>query len=171
MDAAYKKIHECIKRTLVFESGKPFKPLSFCFVNDYGIENTCSGAREAQEEEIRENRNFKFTNLPSDSRCMSCPFLKQEFFISDILKLVRDNLLIHLQNYSANEERSLLYLTGISIDRFFNPLLEKVKQRCYLTFTESDRRVANTKLREMDARQLFELVDSMEKFCKENNIK
>ena len=171
MDTTFKKIHECIKRTLIFESGKPFKPLSFCFVNVYDVDNVCSGTQPAQEEEVRENRDFRFNCLPNDSRCVSCPFLKQEFFVSDILKLIRDNLLINFQNNSLDEERTLSYLISIIDDRFFSVLFEKVKQRCYLTFTESDRRTAFAKIHAMSAQQIFELIDSMEKFCKENNIK
>ena len=92
-----KNIHECIKRTLLFSSGKKINPVSICFVNNYLQESPCLGTSTITEEEQREIMPL-INSLPNGSRCLSCPFLKHGEYISDILRIIKTFGLICTQD-------------------------------------------------------------------------
>ena len=166
-----KKIHECFKRTLVFGSGKKVRPFSLCFASGYAYEAVCEGTSEASSEEQRENREL-YGSFPNGSRCASCPFLKSGEYVSDALRILRTyGLLIFQEASGEGAERKKSVFVSSCLDGFFMPLLDRVRARCYLTFDEMDRKTVINKLHDMDFKEMFELVEKLNIFCKENDIK
>ena len=165
-----KKIHECFKRTLTFSSGKKIKPVAVCFANSFFLESPCSGTTTASEEDQRENRDL-YCNFPNDSRCASCPFLKYGEYISDALRVLKTFGIFCTQDNTDVGESRKRYFYNVCIDYLFAPLLDRVKSRCYLTFDDVDKKTTIKTLRNMDFNSMLRLIDEMEKFCKENNIK
>ena len=166
-----KKIHECFKRTLIFESGKKLaRPVAICFFHNFSSESNCAGTREASPEEQREFKEL-YSYYPNGSRCASCPFLKSGEYISDALRIFKTFGMLCLQETCDASERLKSNFLCSCIDGFLRPLIDKVKLRCYLTFGDSEKRMATNKLNEMDFNQVFNLIEKMEMFCKENNIK
>lgn len=164
-----KKIHECFKRTLLFGSGKKIKPVVFCFGNNTFLDsNICNGAIEASPEDEREYRE-RFVYYPNGSRCASCPFLKSSEYTSDALKVLKICGAMCFQEV-GNERRKDIF-TSLCRDGFLVPLLDRVKARCYLTFNDSDRRMIYDKIMRMNFEQMFTLIEKIDAFCKENNIK
>lgn len=165
-----KKIHECFKRTLIFTSGNKIKPVAFCFVNGFFQDSPCSGTVPANEDDQRENREL-YRYFPNESRCSSCPFLKCGEYVSDALRSLKSFGVFCAQDDTDIGESRKRYFWNTCIDNFFSQLLDKVKNRCYLTFTEEDKRWVLNTLHGMSFEELVGLVDKMENFCKENNIK
>ena len=167
-----KNIHECIKRTLIFSSGKKIDPISICFVNNYLQDSPCSGTSSLSEEEQREIISL-VNNMPNGSRCLSCPFLKVGEYVSDALRMIKTFGLVCAQDKgdmnSVAEMRKSYFCS--CVERFLRRILDKVRIRCYLTFSESDKKNMIYKINEMSFNELFHIIDEMEKFCKENNIK
>lgn len=170
MEPKVRKIHECIKRTLIFSSGKKIKPVALCFANNFFLDSPCSGTTSASEEEHRENREL-YGFFPNDSRCASCPFIKYGEYISDALRILKTFGLCCIQENSEVSEGRKRYFYSTCLDYFFQPLLDKVKSRCYLTFEESDRKYVINELHNMNFDKMLCLIGEMETFCKENNIK
>ena len=165
-----KKIHECFKRTLLFGSGKKVRPMALCFVNNFFQDSPCAGTREASDEEMREN-NQLYASYPNGSRCASCPFLKSGEYVSDILRELKTFGLFCAQDNSEVGERRKGYFNCLCMDYFFQPLLDRTKSRCYLTFDETDKRNAWNMLHKLDFDGLIRLIDDIENFCKANDIK
>ena len=165
-----KKIHECIKRTLLFESGKEVRPVSLCFIQEYLLESMCTGTSEALAEEQRENSEL-FSYYPNGSRCSTCPFLKSGMYVSDILRVLKTFGTLSLQDTGNTAERRKNYFMSKCVEGFLVPLLNRTRARCYLTFSDSDKRAARQEISDMNFNDMLKLIIEIYDFCKENNIK
>lgn len=159
-----KKIHECFKRTLMFESGKKIQPVSFCLATHLTTngDTLCQGTTE-----IANVERFSF---PNGSRCLTCPFLKSDEYISDALKTLRTLGLIYAQDNQIMASHRACY-NDVCKELFLKPLVMKVRARCYLTFTDDDKRSVYNRICDLDFTQTFNLIDKMYTFTQENNIK
>lgn len=160
-----KKIHECFKRTLLFESGKKVTPFSMCFTTYFSCKHIylCNGTTE----ETSSERTELIESYPNGSRCGSCPFLKCGEYNSDIIKNLKTVGLISSQSEFSNST----YIFRDACVMYLRKLAERVKERCYLTFTNDDKRFVINSIQDMDFEQVLNLIIKMDEFCKENNIK
>lgn len=160
-----KKIHECFKRTLMFESGKKIQPTIFCLAVHLSNGDTmCQGTSEIANSELS-------YNLPNGSRCLTCPFLKRDEYISDALKTLRTLGLLYSQDNNQQMSSHKMCYVDVCKEMFLKPFVSKVRARCYLTFTDEDKRSVFNRFCDFDFDDTFNLINKMYDFVQENNIK
>lgn len=167
-DITKKKINECVKRALIYNSGRKMKlPKSFCFLNNAEIENQCSG-------------NINPDRLPGeqsaveasrlDSCCFGCAFYKSFFYISDLIAFYKDSIALSLQSSSPFLKSQ--YGTMINKTKaLFEEILSLTRTSCYLTFNTNLYNSAVKELSMLTPDKYYEMLTKIYDFCKENNIK
>lgn len=166
MDSVTKRRHECIKRFLIFNSGKKLKnPIHSCFVRNFRLEdNNCRSNSNSEE------RAFNGNN---DSQCYGCTFSKCFYYFSDALKFYKSMLVIAVSEENfAREGYSMLYdwVRSDAIELLRN-MLASTQSMCYLTFKDKDKRDLTEYIMDIQPNEFIKLLSDMCDFCNENNIK
>ena len=166
MDSLTKKRHECIKRFLLFNSGKELKyPIHSCFVRNMNLENNNCSRNSNREERDR-------TGNGGDN-CYGCSFARTFHYFSDAIKYYKAMILTAMnEDVFIREGYSPFYdwARCDSIELLKNLLLS-TQTMCYLTFKESDRRALYDVLCSMKPKELIKTISDICDFCDENNIK
>jgi len=164
-----KKINECVKRTLIYNSGKKLKqPFAFCFVSNAPFDNRCQGNvnpdRAPGEMNLAQERGV-------DSNCFGCAFQKSFVYVSEALEALKARYALSTQTSAGVESyfnNSRAYQSSIN---FVDNLLALTRATCYLTFNASMHEDSREALRLLRTSEMYDLITELYNFCKENNIK
>lgn len=162
-----KKINECVKRTLIYNSGKKIKrPVNFCSIQDALLDNRCQ-SNVNPETAPGEDTAASERGLNLD--CYGCPFMKSYIYVSDALLGLKTRMAL-----SYNDGTPTTFIASRSSScamQFLMSLLSTTRERCYLTFTNSMLNDAQNEIQRLNYMNLYQLISDIYEFCKENNIK
>ena len=165
MDSTTKRRHECIKRFLIFNSGKKLRnPVHSCFLRNAALEekgcNKNSNREEKERAQIGDN-------------CYGCAFNKTFYYFSDAIKYYKSMLLSTMNEPMFIQEGYSNSYDWVRNDiiELFKIMLVLTQSMCYLTFKEGDRRALIDVICVMSPNELIKLVSDVCDFCNENNIK
>lgn len=164
-----KKVNECVKRTLIYNSGKKLKqPLTFCFVSNAPFDNRCQGNvnpdRAPGELNLAQERG-------ADSNCFGCAFQKSFVYVSEALGALKARYALSAQTSAGVESYFNSSRTYQNSMNFVDNLLALTRATCYLTFNASMYEESKETLRLLRTSEMYDLITELYNFCKENNIK
>lgn len=167
-DITKKKINECVKRALLYNSGKKLDhPLTGCFVNNSELENRCNGSynpiRIPGEERIANDMGL-------DSNCFGCAFSKSAYYVSDALRYCKSMFALSAQN-SDNFSVTKRYDFAGRANNIIIMILNIARKMCYLTFSDAMYNSATRYINGLDENDYYDIIVKIHDFCKENNIK
>ena len=165
-----KKINECVKRTLIYNSGKKIKrPVNFCSIQDTLLDNRCQSNVNPESAPGEDSAaNERGLNLD----CYGCPFMKSYIYASDALLGLKTRMALSYNDGGMPAPSGYAPARASSCAmQFLMNLLSLVRERCYLTFTNSMLNDAQNQVQCLNYTDLYQLISNIYEFCKENNIK